>query len=86
MLLPQSNSFDALNSRIQSIKTLSNFDDDDDYDDSFYNEEGKNKFEVNETEKRQIIDKYLNIFKERYKIKIDYEKAVKQKKKSSKNK
>ena len=86
MLLPQSNSFDALNSRIQSVKTLSNFDDDDDYDDSFYNEEEKNNFEISETDKKQIIDKYLNILKERYKMKNDYEKAMKQKKKLIKNK
>ena len=86
MLLPQSNAFDALNNRIQSVKTLSNFDDDDDYDDSFYNEEEKNNFEISEKDKKQIIDKYLNILKERYKIKIDYEKAVKQKKKLIKNK
>jgi hypothetical protein len=65
---------------------LSNFDDDDDYDDSFYNEEEKNNFEISEKDKKQIIDKYLNILKERYKNKIDYEKAVKQKKKLIKNK
>ena len=86
MLLPQSNSFDALNSRIQSVKALSNFDDDDDYDDSFYNEEEKNNLEISEVDKKQIIDKYLNILKERYKIKNDYEKAAKQKKKLVKNK
>jgi hypothetical protein len=65
---------------------LSNFDDEDDYDDSFYNEEEKNNFEINETDKKQIIDKYLNILKERYKIKNDYEKALKQKMKLNKNK
>ena len=86
MLLPQSNSFDALNSRIQSVKTLSNFDDDDDYDDSFYNEEEKNNFEITETDKKQLINKYLKILKERYKIKIDYEKTVKQRSILFKNK
>ena len=86
MLLPQSNSFDALNSRIQSVKALSTFDDDDDYDDSFYNEEEKNNFEITETDKKQLINKYLNILKERYKIKIDNEKAVKQRKVLFKNK
>ena len=78
MILPQSNSFDALNSRIKSVKFISKFDEDD--DDDFYDNQKHIDETISEENKKIIIDKYVNILKERYKEKIEYEKEMKNKK------
>ena len=72
MMLPQSNSFDALNIRIKSIKAISKLEDEDDEDD-FYINKDKIENELSEENKKVIIDKYVNILKERYKLKIEFE-------------
>ena len=79
MILPQSNSFDALNNRIKSIKFISKFDEDDD-DDDFYDNQKYIDETISEENKKIIINKYVNILKERYKEKIEYEKEMKNKK------
>ena len=78
MILPQSNSFDALNNRIKSVKFISKFDDDKEDDDIF---EDKNDIdeEISPENKIMIINKYINILKERYKEKIEFQKSKKKK-------
>ena len=78
MMLPQSNAFDALNNRIRSVKTISKFDDGEDEDDLYDNQTEHNE-EISPENKKIIIDKYINILKERYQKKIEYEKVMKQK-------
>ncbi len=78
MLLPQSNSFDALNSRIRSVKFITKIDDDDEDDDLYENKKDFDE-ELSEENKKAIIDKYINILKERYNEKIEYEKTKKKK-------
>ena len=74
MLLPQSNSFDSLNNRIKIIKNIAKFDDDD--DDDFY-EKRNISDEISPENKKIIINKYINIMKERYQAKIEYERIMK---------
>ena len=78
MLLPQSNSFDALNSRIRSVKFITKIDDDDEDDDLYENKKDIDE-ELSQENKKAIIDKYINILKERYNEKIEYEKTKKKK-------
>ena len=76
MILPQSNSFDSLNNRIKIIKNISKFDDEE--DDKFFYEKQKNiDDEISPENKKKIINKYINIMKERYQAKIEYEKNMK---------
>ena len=74
MLLPQSNSFDSLNNRIKIIKNIAKFDDED--DDDFY-EKRNISDEISPENKKIIINKYINIMKERYQAKIEYERIMK---------
>ena len=75
MLLPQSNSFDSLNNRIKIIKSLSKIDDDE--EDDILDKKQKNLgYQLNPVNKRKIINKYINIMKERYQEKIEYEKNL----------
>ena len=78
MMLPQSNSFDALNIRIRSVKAISKLEDeDDDDDDDFIDNKNNIDNEISEENKKIIIDKYVSILKERYKLKLEYEKSKK---------
>jgi hypothetical protein len=79
-MLPQSNSFDALNIRIRSVKAISKLEDEDDDDDDFIDNKNNIDNEISEENKKIIIDKYVNILKERYKEKIECEKEMKNKK------
>lgn len=75
MILPQSNSFDSLNNRIKIIKNISKFDEE---DDKFFYEKQRNiDDEISPENKKKIINKYINIMKERYQAKIEYEKNMK---------
>ena len=78
MLLPQSNSFDALNSRIRSVKFITKIDDDDEDDDLYENKKDIDE-ELSQENKKAIIDKYINILKEKYNEKKEYEKTKKKK-------
>ena len=71
MLLPQSNSFDSLNNRIRIIKSISKIDDEE--DDIIYEKKKTIEYGLSPENKRKIINKYINIMKERYKEKIEYE-------------
>ena len=71
MLLPQSNSFDSLNNRIKIIKSISKIDDEE--DDILYKKQKTIEYKISPVNKRKIINKYINIMKERYKEKIEYE-------------
>ena len=77
MMLPQSNSFDALNIRIRSVKAISKLEDEDDDDDDFIDNKNNIDNEISEENKKIIIDKYVSILKERYKLKLEYEKSKK---------
>ena len=79
MMLPQSNAFDALNNRIKSVKIISYFDEDEDEDDFLYESKNIKNEEISQINKKIIIEKYVNILKERYQKKIEYEKTMKSK-------
>jgi vacuole morphology and inheritance protein 14 len=79
MILPQCNSFDSLNNRIKSVKFISKFDDGKEDDDIFEEKKDIDE-EISQENRIMIINKYINILKERYKEKIEYEKEMKNKK------
>ena len=69
-LLPQSNSFDALNNRIKCVKALSIFDDDEEDIHTVKDRIDKINKKPKVYDNKAFIDKYINLLKSRYNMKI----------------